>query len=168
MPERLNLAIARRCDVACAGCYTFFGGSEPDLASFLSSAGVFVRLGLSDVTLSGGDPLTVTGLMAFLGDLRLVGVRSIKLDTVGVGLVSSPRREINLSDLVAHADYIGIPLDGWSDDSALQFRRGRGALHAETIALSTPSIGLAARPKSSSTLSPIAATCSTSIACETN
>ena len=136
MPQRLNLAIARRCDVACAGCYTFFGRSEPDLASFLSTVSVFVRLGLSHVTLSGGDPLTVAGLMDFLSDLRRVGVRSVKLDTVGVGLVSSQRRpEIDLGDLVELADYVGIPLDGWSNDGVLQFRRGRGALHAETIAL---------------------------------
>ena len=136
MPERLNLAIAQRCDVACVGCYTFFGRSDPDLASFLSTVSVFVRLGLSNVTLSGGDPLTVTGLMDFLSDLRLVGVQSVKLDTVGVGLISSQRRpKIDLSDLVERADYVGIPLDGWSNDSVLQFRRGRGALHAETIAL---------------------------------
>jgi MoaA/NifB/PqqE/SkfB family radical SAM enzyme len=136
IPERLNLAIARRCGVACSGCYTFFGHSEPDLASFLSTAGAFVFLGLRKVTLSGGDPLTITGLMDFLNGLRLAGVESIKLDTVGIGLVSSPARTgINLNDLLERVDYVGIPFDGWSDDSALQFRRGRDWLHTETVAL---------------------------------
>ena len=45
LPERLNLAIARRCDVACSGCYTYFGREEPDLAKFTASAAAFVRCG---------------------------------------------------------------------------------------------------------------------------
>ena len=136
LPERLNLAIARRCDVACGGCYTFFGRSEPDLAKFLSSVSVFIGLGLSDVTLSGGDPLTLLGLVGFLALLRSVGVRSIKLDTVGVGLVTQPQRAgTTLGDLIKSADYLGIPLDGWSDESALEFRRGRDRIFTETVAL---------------------------------
>ncbi len=136
LPERLNLAIARRCDVACSGCYTYFGRSEPNLARFLSSVTVFAALGLRDVTLSGGDPLTLPGLIEFLTMLRSVGVRSIKLDTAGVGLVADPPRPgIALGDLVARVDYLGIALDGWSDASALEFRRGRSRLHSETVAL---------------------------------
>ena len=146
LPERLNLAIARRCDVACIGCYTLFGRSEPELASFVSTTRVFARIGVSNVTVSGGDPLTVAGLLDFLGDLRSVGARSIKLDTVGVGLV--PRHpEIGLSSLLERTDYIGIPLDGWSDQSALRFRRGRRRLYTETLALLEAIDKLGGRPK---------------------
>jgi MoaA/NifB/PqqE/SkfB family radical SAM enzyme len=135
-PDRLNLAIARRCDVACAGCYTVFGHLEPNLPSFLSAAREFARLGVVNVTISGGDPLNLPGLMDFMSALRTAGVKSIKLDTVGVGLVSAPRRtNMNLVDLLKGVDFLGIPLDGWSDASVLQFRRGRSHLYSETIEL---------------------------------
>jgi MoaA/NifB/PqqE/SkfB family radical SAM enzyme len=102
----------------------------------LSSVGRFVGFGLRDVTLSGGDPLTMSGLVGFLARLRSTGVRTIKLDTVGVGLITQPLRAgIALADLLAGVDYLGIPLDGWSDESAIEFRRGRSRIYTETIAL---------------------------------
>ena len=136
MPERLNLAIARRCDVACSGCYTFFGRAEPDLARFTASVAAFARCGLRAVTISGGDPLTIAGLGDFIAGLRSIGVQSIKLDTVGVGLAASPSGpRVDLRDLADRIDYVGIPLDGWSDESVLAFRRGRPRLYSETVAL---------------------------------
>jgi MoaA/NifB/PqqE/SkfB family radical SAM enzyme len=148
LPERLNLAIARRCEVACGGCYTYFGREEPNLAKFVSSVAAFVRLGLSEVTLSGGDPLTIAGLPDFLATLRSVGVRSIKLDTVGVSLASpTSGAQVHLHDLAARTDYIGIPLDGWSDESALEFRRGRKRLHTETVGLLAAFDALGGPPK---------------------
>lgn len=135
-PNRLNLAIAKRCHVSCDGCYTYFGRDEPDLRRLIDSTAAFARLGLVDVTLSGGDPLTVKGLMGFLTSLRAVGVQSIKLDTVGVGLASgSASHDVPCADLVGAVDYLAIALDGWSNDSALDFRRGRQNLHAETLLL---------------------------------
>ncbi len=148
LPERLNLAIARRCEVACGGCYTYFGHEEPNLGKFVPSVAAFVRLGLSDVTLSGGDPLTIVGLLDFLSVMRSVGVRSIKLDTVGVGLATSASGSgIDLHGLAAETDYIGIPLDGWSDDSALKFRRGRRQLYSETLELLEALDALSGMPK---------------------
>ncbi|MBC7780833.1 MAG: radical SAM protein [Proteobacteria bacterium] len=138
-PERLNLAVAKRCYVACRGCYTYFGGREPDLAALESSVAAFVRLGIGDVTLSGGDPLTIDGLSEFLHRLRDCGVQSIKVDTVGVDLQQSsaegsgPSRK--LTELLGAADFLGIPLDGWSNESVQLFRRGRRALYAETTSL---------------------------------
>jgi molybdenum cofactor biosynthesis enzyme MoaA len=135
LPQRLNLAIARRCEVACRGCYTYFGRAEPDIARFLPTVAAFVRLGIDKVTLSGGDPLTIDGIRGFLSDLRAIGVRSIKLDTVGVGLASASSMRMDLYELVRATNCVGIPVDGWSDESVLEFRAGRSQLFTETMEL---------------------------------
>lgn len=142
-PERLNLAIGRRCFVACKGCYNFFGRREPDLAALAKSVEAFVELGLDTVTISGGDPLTINGLIDFLNNLRAMGVHQIKVDTVGTNLLNvapnstglTLETERYLDNLMQSIDYLGIPLDGWSNSSALLFRVGRPFLHDETIAL---------------------------------
>ena len=145
-PDRLNLAIARRCHVSCSGCYNYFGRDEPDLTRILSSVRTFVRLGLDEATISGGDPLTIRDLFGFLDSLRAVGMKSIKLDTVGVGL-GDPERRGELKRLVAAVDFLGIPLDGWSDESALAFRQGRPRLYSETHALLVELNAIGGQPK---------------------
>ncbi len=143
-PDRLNLAIARRCFVACKGCYSFFGKCEPDLDAFLQTIAIFVKLGIRDITISGGDPLTIEGFIDFLISIRSVGVRTIKVDTVGTRFLFNrasvvPRRaeevRSHLRKFLGTVDYLGIPLDGWSNASALQFRLGRPALYDETVEL---------------------------------
>lgn len=144
LPERLNLAIARRCFVSCEGCYTHFGRHEPNLKQLLESVTRFLDFGVRDVTISGGDPLTIHNLLDFLDDLRRAGVQSIKLDTVGTHLLDAPPGERiaaaidgrpSLNSLVKRLDYIGIPLDGWSNATVGWFRSGRPQLYEETIAL---------------------------------
>lgn len=141
-PERLNLALGHRCFVTCRGCYQFFGQQKPDLKNFATAVAQFVRLGITAVTISGGDPLTVLFLPAFLTELRALGVTSIKLDTVGTGLLepatkTSPLgiRYRQLEELLAQVDYLGLPLDGWSNETVRLFRTGRPALYNETVAL---------------------------------
>jgi MoaA/NifB/PqqE/SkfB family radical SAM enzyme len=135
-PERLNLAIARRCHVSCPGCYTYFGKEEPDLPLFVSAVRAFVWLGIDKVTVSGGDPLTIKGLPDFLRSLTDAGVQSVKVDTVGVGIRSGETLdEWALGELLATVDFLGIPLDGWSNRSAAIFRAGRPDLHGETVEL---------------------------------
>ncbi len=138
-PQRLNLALARGCFVRCRGCYTFFGNAEPDLGAFTASVRRFVALGVDRVTLSGGDPLTLRGLPEFLEELRGAGVTSIKLDTVGTSLITGrdpvragPRSRQRLLSLV---DMLGLPLDGWSNQTVTLFRKGRAELFDETTAL---------------------------------
>ena len=144
LPERLNLAIGKRCFVSCQGCYTHFGHYEPDLKKLLDSVSRFVDLGVRDVTISGGDPLTITNLLAFLDDLRRIGVQSIKLDTVGTHLLgTSPYERVSpgtegrlcLNSLLTRLDFMGIPLDGWSNATVSLFRAGRPQLYEETVAL---------------------------------
>ena len=142
-PRRLNLAIANRCFVECAGCYQFFGDHEPDLPRFARSVSRFVDLGIERATLSGGDPLTLAGLTSFLRTLRAGGVSEIKVDTVGTGLLdrSRPRGgaatvvRSRLNNLIDDADYVGIPLDSVSGNRSAAFRRGRPELLAETRAI---------------------------------
>lgn len=143
-PDRLNLAIARRCFVNCKGCYSFFGRHEPDLEALARTVAIFVRLSIRDVTISGGDPLTIAGLLDFLTLLRTAGVRTIKVDTVGTSILfnrsaasgkSPAERKSYLDTLLGKIDYLGIPLDGWSNASVRLFREGRSALHDETIDL---------------------------------
>jgi Radical SAM superfamily len=144
LPERLNLAIGKRCFVTCQGCYTHFGQHEPELKRLLESVSRFVDLGVRNITISGGDPLTINNLLFFLDDLRRSGVQSIKLDTVGTHLLDiSPRERVtagfegrpSLNSLMKRLDFMGIPLDGWSNATVSLFRAGRPQLYEETIEL---------------------------------
>jgi len=143
-PERLNLAIGKHCFVHCEGCYTFFGESQPDLDALLKTVARFVELGIDKVTISGGDPLTVVGITDFLVDIRGQGIKLIKLDTVGSNLVrleaapsgdgySEPTPRLRI--LVETVDYLGIPLDGWSNEIVQLFRVGRKRIYEETCQL---------------------------------
>src|ERR1700733_5139990 len=134
LPERINFSIGYRCWVSCPGCYTFFGEKPPSLSNFVRSAAQFARLGISDITLSGGDPLLIDDLGPFLDQLRDHGVRSIKLDTVGISFLApgSNHPSNELEGLLSRIDILGIPLDGWSNESASLFRRGRPTLFADT------------------------------------
>jgi MoaA/NifB/PqqE/SkfB family radical SAM enzyme len=143
-PQRLNLAIGKRCFVSCRGCYQFFGAQEPNLQAMTDSVRRFVRLGISAVTISGGDPLTIQGLLSFLHGLRTVGATDIKVDTVGTGLTtltSTPssfsRQNPSLMQLLRAVDALGVPLDGCSNTSVARFRTGRPNLFDETIRLFT-------------------------------
>ncbi|HEY7316355.1 MAG TPA: hypothetical protein VIE89_02200 [Candidatus Binatia bacterium] len=144
LPERLNLAIARRCFVSCEGCYTHFGLHEPNLNQLLESAARFFDLGVRNVTISGGDPLTIHNLLDFLDDLRQTGAQSVKLDTVGTYLLDAPPGERIaapnngrhfLSLLLRRLDFLAIPVDGWSNATVSWFRSGRRELYTETLAL---------------------------------
>lgn len=77
--------------------------------------------------------------MPFLRALRDVGVRDLKVDTVGTGLApasrSRGRHAPDLAELLGAVDYLGIPLDGWSNASTAWFRAGRRRLFDETRAL---------------------------------
>ena len=153
LPDRLNLAIARRCFVECAGCYSFIGRREPDLDCVLASVERFVEFGVDKVTVSGGDPLTIRGLDRFLRGLREVGVVEVKLDTVGTPVAlrraaGSSRADgaVELEELIGAVDYLGIPLDAATNDAAQIFRSGRPQLFCETRALLDDVERLASEP----------------------
>ena len=148
LPERLNLAVARRCPVACRGCYSLFGAGEPDLPRLTASVAVFAALGFDRATVSGGDPLSIAGLPEWLGALRTAGMASIKVDTVGVGLLADDGAPSGrLLALWPALDQLGIPLDGADNRSVLVFRQGRAALCDETLALLDALDGLGGAPR---------------------
>jgi MoaA/NifB/PqqE/SkfB family radical SAM enzyme len=136
LPARLNLSIGHSCWTRCPGCYSAFGQTAPDLARFVVSVAAFVRCGVRDVTLSGGDPLRISHLLEFLESLRRVGVRSIKVDTVGTALLPGAQ-SLDRAALLRQVDILGLPLDGWDQVSVAWFRRGRPRLFDETIDLLT-------------------------------
>jgi MoaA/NifB/PqqE/SkfB family radical SAM enzyme len=137
IPARLNLSIGHACFVSCPGCYTHFGRRAAPLSALVQSVASFVQLGIRDVTISGGDPLLIPDVLAFLADLRRVGVRHIKLDTMGTAWVDPQfeRAAAPLPAVLSAIDVLALPLDGWSNESAAQFRRGRPHLFDETCAL---------------------------------
>jgi len=61
-------------------------------------------------------------------------MRTIKLDTVGVGLVDRAPG-LSAAALLASVDHLGIPLDGASNATVALFRRGRADLHDRTLEL---------------------------------
>jgi MoaA/NifB/PqqE/SkfB family radical SAM enzyme len=134
LPERLNLSIGNRCWVSCPGCYNYFGAHAPALERTAASVREFITLGIERVTVSGGDPLRIEGIRDFLAHLRRLGVQSIKLDTVGIGLLSGPGQEsrLRLEEVLPEVDILGLPLDGWSNASVSLFRYGRPRLYDET------------------------------------
>jgi MoaA/NifB/PqqE/SkfB family radical SAM enzyme len=138
LPERINFSIGHRCFVSCPGCYTFFGTHPASLSRFAESMARFVELGVARVTLSGGDPLAIPGLCEFIRNLRQGGVATIKVDTVGtpwVDPIGTTRSAAPLDDLLECVDVLAVPLDGWSNESALAFRKGRPRLFDETCLL---------------------------------
>jgi hypothetical protein len=114
-----------------------FGGGRASLPAFAASMARFVQLGVTDVTISGGDPLLIPDLGACITALRQAGATTVKVDTVGSAWVdaSAGRAALSLAELVAAVDVVGIPLDGWSNDSARLFRVGRPRLFDETQSL---------------------------------
>jgi MoaA/NifB/PqqE/SkfB family radical SAM enzyme len=134
-PDRLNLSIGNSCWVRCAGCYNNFGRTPPDLARVEASVSAFVQRGLRAVTISGGDPLRIPNLVPFLRRLRRAGVESIKVDTVGTALLQGATESVDLIDLLDAIDILGVPLDGWSEQSVRWFRKGRPRLFGETLEL---------------------------------
>jgi MoaA/NifB/PqqE/SkfB family radical SAM enzyme len=141
-PERLNLAIANNCFVHCPGCYQQFGKSGPDLIAFKKTIARFLEWGVDKVTISGGDPLTIPDLLPFLHEIRAMGITHIKTDTVGTSLLIKTSDSKSLSpDMSAIAgltkavDILGIPLDGWDNESVYLFRKGRKYLFDELCLL---------------------------------
>lgn len=141
----INLAIGPNCPVRCAGCYNHFGNTEKlgglitadQILDFASDA---EGVGVTQATLSGGDPLFHPEIVQIASGLKDLGMK-VKLDTVGTAFIGDARvvfkgrgvvPKVNISDLAPHVDFVSIPLDGASNETIGQFRRGRPNLFEET------------------------------------
>ncbi|WP_369392988.1 radical SAM protein [Streptomyces sp. CG1] len=141
---RLNLAVARSCFVRCRGCYNHFSG-ERQLVT-VESIRTFLEYcqrhtDVSGVTLCGGDPLSRPDIVTLVSEIAALGI-PVKLDTVGSSFLGSRELrffgagQVEWTDpalLVPQLNWIGIPLDGWSEESVAYFREGRPHLFAETL-----------------------------------
>jgi hypothetical protein len=87
----INLAIGPMCPVRCEGCYTHFGNTS-SLGGLITAyeviafAGSAQAEGVSQATLSGGDPLFHPEIVAIARGLTELGLK-VKLDTVGTALL---------------------------------------------------------------------------------
>jgi MoaA/NifB/PqqE/SkfB family radical SAM enzyme len=144
----MNLAIGPMCPVRCEGCYNHFGNTSSrgglitahEVVAFAGSA---QAEGVSQATLSGGDPLFHPEIVAIARGLSELGLK-IKLDTVGTALLGPARivfkghgsaAKIEVDEISPHVDFISVPLDGARQETVGNFRRGRGNLYAETRAV---------------------------------
>lgn len=90
--DYLRLSVTDRCDLRCTYClpHGFDGFEEP--SQWLSFdeiervVGVFVRLGVKRLRLTGGEPLTRRGLPLLAARLARLGVEDLSLSTNGVQL----------------------------------------------------------------------------------
>jgi len=100
-------------------------------------------MGIDQVTVSGGDPLTHPEILLILRGLTTLGV-SVKLDTVGTvflgdgtkifyGRGESPR--LPITEIVGAVDVLGLPIDGPTDSILQEFRAGRASLLSEVVAI---------------------------------
>ncbi|MBL6440924.1 radical SAM protein [Streptococcus suis] len=132
--KKLILCIANKCFVKCPGCYHIFPKSPEEITNikmvnFLDSA---IENGLTKVTFAGGDPLTrqdIPELIEFCYNKQM----KINIDTVGTPLLKSCStydRQKDIEQIIdftflSKVNYVGIPLDGSSNETIQLFRRGR-------------------------------------------
>lgn len=132
----LTLAIGPSCFVRCTGCYNLFGStavrgglvSVADLEPLLEFA---QTLGIPQVTVSGGDPLSHPHILELLKSIHTMGFRT-KLDTVGtpflheaqLGFFGNARipyiDPMQIADIV---DQVGLPLDGPTPEIEATWRK---------------------------------------------
>jgi MoaA/NifB/PqqE/SkfB family radical SAM enzyme len=144
----INLAIGPMCPVRCEGCYTHFGNTESrggliTASEIIAFAETAQTEGVSQATLSGGDPLFHPEILPMARGLKELGLK-VKLDTVGTALLGPARvvfkghgraAKVEVDDISPHVDFVSIPLDGALQETVGNFRRGRGNLLAETRAV---------------------------------
>ncbi len=125
----MQLHPTRRCNLACAHCYTLSGPEAQEslgldiLATCLTDA---VELGYRQLAVSGGEPLLYKGLVELLAHARALGL----LTTITTnGMLATPARWRAIAPLI---DVAAISIDGTpSEHDAI--RRHDGAF-ARTLA----------------------------------
>lgn len=144
----INFAIGPNCPVRCEGCYNHFGDTfrDGDLVTadeVIDFASAAQTEGVTQATLSGGDPLFHPEIVPMTQGLRSLGLK-IKLDTVGTALLGDAQivfkgrgtaAKVDINDIAPHVDFVNIPLDGARQDTIANFRRGRTNLFNETRAV---------------------------------
>ena len=100
---------------------------------------------LSEITISGGDPLTYEYLSELVGKLKAADI-FVKLDTLGTAFLGDSQsvfpevnlyRRVDFAQLAENVGMIGIPLDGSTDEIIGKFRTGGKNLLDETLRILT-------------------------------
>ncbi|MEJ1992391.1 MAG: radical SAM protein [Maritimibacter sp.] len=139
----INLAIGRSCFVQCSGCYNQFAKSEDlisnnEILNFLSHAR---DRGIESVTYCGGDPLSRPHIIELLLETKRLGL-FVKLDTVGTPFLGDATtiffgrnhvKGIDVAEVAAIIDRIGIPIDGSTEETITVFRTGRKEFLTEQV-----------------------------------
>ena len=144
----INFAIGPNCPVRCEGCYNHFGNTfeNGDLVTaedVIDFAGAAQKEGVTQATLSGGDPLFHPEIVTITRGLKSLGLK-IKLDTVGTAFLGDTRvvykgrgeiTKVDIADIASNVDFVNVPLDGSKQATIVNFRRGRTNLLSETRAV---------------------------------
>lgn len=144
----INFAIGPNCPVRCEGCYNHFG--ETALNGGLITADEVIDFasaaqdeGVTQATLSGGDPLFHPEIVPMAKGLKELGLK-VKLDTVGTAFLGDTAimfkgrgtaARVKVADIAPHVGYVNVPLDGAKQSTLANFRRGRPKLFDETRAV---------------------------------
>ena len=146
--RNISLSLGKECFVFCPGCYNNKIIYHNPLNSPVVSADeimAFVKkvkdqIDLSEITISGGDPLTYEHLSELVAKLKALGI-FVKLDTLGTAFLADSQsvfpevnlyKKVDFEQLAKNVGMIGIPLDGSTDEFIGKFRTGRKNLLDET------------------------------------
>jgi MoaA/NifB/PqqE/SkfB family radical SAM enzyme len=142
------LNIGTSCFVQCHGCYNHFANSiknqttvsDNDVLQFVRNLS---EIGISKITIGGGDPLSRPAIHRLLKDIKALGI-TINLDTVGTAFIKPAPTiffgkldvpKIVPNEILDHINVIGIPLDGSTNEIVSIFRKGRQNLFDEQMVI---------------------------------
>lgn len=142
----INFAVGPNCPVRCEGCYNHFGntfqqGGLVTAEEVVDFAAAAQAEGVTQATLSGGDPLFHPEIVPIAKGLKGLGLK-VKLDTVGTALLGDAQMvfkgrgtvgKVDVADIAPYVDFVNVPLDGAQQDTVANFRRGRPNLLNETV-----------------------------------
>ncbi len=149
--RNISLSLGKDCFVFCPGCYNNkVIHHNPEKLSIIKADEIinFIKkikekINLSEITISGGDPLTYEQLPELIGKFKEMSI-FVKLDTLGTTFLSDAQsvfphanyyKQLNLEKLSKNIGIIGIPLDGSCDEIISKFRTGRKNLLNEILSV---------------------------------
>lgn len=120
--QQVNWGIFNKCPLVCKGCYNIFNEQLLGFSESKSVVDKLVNAGVKDLILSGGDPLLWPHIIMFINYANSKNLH-IAIDTVGYQM-----SEDILKKLQNKLCYIGLPLDGSSQEIIEYFRLGKSDL----------------------------------------
>ena len=134
--RKVHLAIGGSCFASCSGCYcneiVFKDAFRQEIVPPIRLVQLALDLKISQVTLTGGDPLTYP----YLADLlKMLFEKNIftKVDTTGSLFLRDtysvyPKKklysQILLPNIASYIGMLGLPIDGADEDTFQSFRKG--------------------------------------------